>query len=100
MKRQDLDTAIGEQTMSYALGGEVAAFLKKVDGEFMLCFCGKQYQVSDFRGYPHTEGLVDAAGNGWWIYVKCPYCNYDMSFGKIETQIEKLELEKQEAKIK
>lgn len=86
-----MDSAIGEREMTEDMGGEVAAFVKRVYGKKVRChgICFKETVATDIRGYPHDGGLKDGNGNKWWVYVHCENpvkkrtCNYDTSFGKV-----------------
>lgn len=77
-----------DKTMMLAFGGDVQAFLEKVHGKTMICWCDLHIQISsfDFAGYPHDNGLADGQGNKWWVYLHCDNCGYDWSFWKVENR--------------
>jgi hypothetical protein len=94
-EKNELNVAIGERYLTTALGGEVETFMKEKLGKTMRCLgtCNKNIVISELRGYPHTDGLADAEGKKWWVYVHCDTCNYDTSFGKIDQRIEQVKLD-------
>jgi hypothetical protein len=91
---EGLDQSIGEKYMFPCMGGEVEEVLKDYLGKVMKCLgvCGKNITIRKFRGYPHDNGLADAAGQRWWVYVHCDRCKYDTSWGKIGRQIEQAKM--------
>lgn len=88
-----------EKTMTEDMGGEVADFIRKVKGKYIHCYgtCWSDVQCNDIRGYPHEGGLADATGQKWWVYVHCTNpkdvkgneCGYDISFSKVEGQVDR-----------
>jgi hypothetical protein len=83
----------GEKTMSIDDGGEVAEFLKNIDGKRFECHgvCGNTIltaTTTSFHAYPHDGGLADKDGKRWWLSIQCPNCDYETSYGHIASRID------------
>ena len=67
-------------------GGEVAEFIRKNKGKTIKCFgvCNKNHTMDKFVCYTHSDGLADKDGDKWWVYFKCPKCEYGHSFAKMD----------------
>lgn len=77
IKAKDSDTESFDKEMNESMGGEVAAFIQENKGKEYYCFGPHKNPEEDthiattFMGYPHDDGLSDASGKKWWVYVVC-----------------------------
>lgn len=74
-----------EKIMSKVDGGEVETQILDLEGKQFKCIgvCQQPLMATPLWGYPHDGGYEDATGLKWWLYVKCPRCNYATSVWKI-----------------
>jgi len=79
----------GERIMSLLDGGEISVTLLELQGKQFACVgCNKPLTATPLWGYPnHDGGTAHANGVKWWLYVKCPFCNYATSLWKIYKHI-------------
>lgn len=79
--------------MSVKMGLEVREFIEKAHGKRLRCYgiCKKTYAIDYLMGYPHDGGLEDVTGKKWWVFFKCPTCNYGTSFTHLPRRIEETE---------
>ncbi len=79
--------------MSEEDGGLVAELIKQYKMAIFRCTCGFLIESPNFEGYTHSGGFQDKLGSKWWLYVKCPACDYDWAIRKIEKRCQKLQSE-------
>lgn len=73
-------------------GGELGDMIDKLSGEEFQCTCNHEFELGQedgFVGYPHEGGLKDITGIKWWLYTKCPRCEYQWAWHKIESRLRK-----------
>jgi len=83
-------TIAGERIMTLDDGGMVTNELMTHAGEQFTCVgpCNKPLSTDVIWGYPdHSGGFADKDGRKWWLYVKCPLCNYATSLWKIKNHL-------------
>jgi len=83
-------TIEGEKIMAINDGGEIPDLMTKLQNVKFRCVgpCNKPLDALPFWGYPdHDAGYADEDGRKWWLYVKCPFCNYATSLWKIKNHI-------------
>jgi hypothetical protein len=83
---------LNDQVMTEHMGGQVASVVKALKGKRFKCDpgCGHEIIITDILGWaPHGSGYNDKDGMNWWIYVRCPHCEYDWAVWKIVRQLEK-----------
>ena len=82
-------TIEGEKIMSKVDGGNVEKQIGELEGKMFRCVgpCNKPLTATPLWGYPHESGAMDGKADRWWLYVKCPFCNYATSVWKIQKHI-------------
>ena len=70
-------------------GGDVGKALIALCGLAFNCTCSHRITISNFYGYRHGGGVKDQYGITWWMYVRCPKCDYDWALWKIRQNIKK-----------
>lgn len=68
-------------------GGKIGEYIKRIQGKCFECSCRKQFRIMQFLGYDHTSGISDSTGIKYWVFVVCPHCNYEWSYGKLENRL-------------
>lgn len=81
-QRHDNEMPISKEKI-ISMSGEIEKKLSPIIDKWFNCSCGVSFQLSDFLGYPHDNGLADNNSKKYWIYVRCPKCGYDWSWQKI-----------------
>jgi len=69
---------------------QVKEFLEEYMGKPITCFCGNTFKMDTFYGKPsppHSHALMRNNKKWEWLYVKCPRCNYDWAYWKIEQRV-------------
>lgn len=61
-----------------------------IDEKKPTCICGKTLRGSGLEHYgPHDGGVnVEGYTEKRWVYVHCPYCDYDMALHKIMRELQ------------
>ena len=72
------------RTLSSSLGGDVAAWIDDVSGETYECpLCGSTttaIEDAEIRAFPHLDGIADEDNNRWWPYIRCPDCEFELTY--------------------
>ena len=78
-----------EKIMTISDGAEMARIIGMYNGKTFKCLgvCNKPLSASTLWGYPHPDGISDKDGQKWWLYVKCPRCNYATALWKIDQRL-------------
>lgn len=71
------------RTINENMGGEIENEMKLLKGKKFKCTCGKQTIINSFLGYPHEGGIEADDKEKWWVFFKCPHCNYQWSIDKL-----------------
>lgn len=78
-----------DRSVNINMGGDLGKAIESMTGKSFECSCRRTIPLgSNFLAYPHEGGLADAEGNKWWLYVSCPWCDYDWSWWKIENRLQ------------
>ncbi len=90
IQNKDSDDAfIDERSINENMGGEIGEIIKALKGKTFLCSCKNKIIVDNWLGYQHPGGLSNKDGLTWWIYVRCPNCEYDWSWNKVKVECER-----------
>ena len=62
--------------------------IKRANKNIKCISCGKLIDEIIFGFYEHNDGLLEnSSGKRYWVYIKCPYCGYDIALWKLFDQI-------------
>ena len=85
----------GERPIVVEMDGEIADFLKSIEGKQLAPgygYCPHRPEIVGWMGHPHDGGLSDSTGKRWWLYVECDECGIAISHWKVERRLRELPL--------
>jgi hypothetical protein len=81
----------GIQEIKANYGQEVMTVIHLLIHKKMKCGCvqshGRDFEILKFLGYPHEGGYVDSKGRKWWLFITCPFCEYDWALCKVAKKL-------------
>jgi len=82
-------TPDGDIIVDETYKGELGETITRLRGKQFTCTCNNTLKLDTFAAYPHYGGLADIDGKHWWLYVTCPHCNYEWSWHKILSRLQR-----------
>ena len=93
-KDSEVNFLPGETVLTTDMGGEVEKLIMETSLKRYECLglpSGHTEIVGAWYGYPQDGGIPEKDGKKWWAYQKCTHSNYEMSYWKVKSRIEKIQ---------
>ena len=75
--------------LAESVGGELGQEVSDLIDKTFKCHCDEIINIdqSSFSVYKHNGGLMDRDSVKWWLFIKCPQCEYRWSWLKVKGMI-------------